>query len=70
MRWNIQSCVLIHLQTLVEVDLFYNGPSAPAELFRDFMDISDTAQNMSAMAVRSYLSIVQSANTNLTAGLR
>ena len=70
MSRKIQPRVLIHLQTLVEVDLFYDGPSAPAELFRDFMDISDTAQNMRAMAVRSYLSIVQSANTNLTAGLR
>ncbi|KAI0725449.1 hypothetical protein C8Q72DRAFT_590728 [Fomitopsis betulina] len=57
-------------QTFVEVDLFYNGPSPLAELFDDFVTISNSAQNMSAMTVRSYLSIMQSANTNLSAGLR
>ncbi|EPT03261.1 hypothetical protein FOMPIDRAFT_1047248 [Fomitopsis schrenkii] len=57
-------------QTFIEIDLFYNSPSPPAELFDAFVTISNSAQNMSAMTVRSYLSVVQSANTNLTAGLR
>ncbi|KZT64213.1 hypothetical protein DAEQUDRAFT_45202 [Daedalea quercina L-15889] len=57
-------------QTQIEVDLFYNGPSPPAGLFDGFMNISDAAQNMSTMNVRSYLSLVQSSDTNATAGLR
>ncbi|KAH9931578.1 FAD dependent oxidoreductase [Fomitopsis serialis] len=57
-------------QTSIEVDLFYDGPSPPAGLFDGFMNVPDAAQITSAMDARSYLSLVQSANTNATAGMR
>jgi hypothetical protein len=49
------------------VNLFYNQPTPPPGIFDAFLAIPAIAVDIST---RSYLSLVLSANTNLTAGLR
>ncbi|KAJ7621508.1 FAD-binding domain-containing protein [Mycena polygramma] len=54
-------------QDIVMVNLFYNEPAPPAGIFDAFLAIPAISSNVSA---RSYLSLIQSANTDLTAGMR
>ncbi|THU83073.1 FAD-binding domain-containing protein [Dendrothele bispora CBS 962.96] len=54
-------------QGIIMVNLFYDAPIPPPGLFDSFLDITSISFDIST---RSYLSLVQSANTDLTAGLR
>ncbi|KAK7043767.1 hypothetical protein VNI00_008379 [Paramarasmius palmivorus] len=54
-------------QGIIMVNLFYDAPSPPPELFRSFLNITSISSDVKT---RSYLSMIQSANTDLTAGVR
>ncbi|KAJ7155533.1 FAD dependent oxidoreductase [Mycena crocata] len=54
-------------QGIVMVNLFYDHPTPPAGIFDAFLSIPAVATDI---GTRSYLSLVQSANTDLTAGMR
>ncbi|KAF7303045.1 NAD(P)-binding protein [Mycena kentingensis (nom. inval.)] len=54
-------------QQIVMVNIFYNAPTPPAGMFDAFLAIPSAANDVSS---RSYLSMILSANTNITAGFR
>lgn len=55
------------MKALILVNLFYDAPTAPAGLFNAFLAIPAVVTDIST---RSYLSLILSANTDLTAGMR
>ncbi|KAF9455883.1 FAD-binding domain-containing protein [Collybia nuda] len=54
-------------ESLVMVNLFYDAPRSPTGIFDDFLSIPAALLDV---GTRSYLSLVQSANTNLTSHTR
>ncbi|KAJ3978279.1 hypothetical protein F5890DRAFT_1479493, partial [Lentinula detonsa] len=57
----------IVLKDIIMANLFYDAPALAPGIFDSFLLIPSISSDIGA---RSYLSLIQSANTNLTAGVR